>query len=231
MRYENIHHIEELHEKTRVFADRAEGGVRLVELLGKVELERPLVLAIPAGGVPVAIALADRLQAPLDVAVVSKITLPWNREAGYGAVAFDGSYRLNQNLVKQAGLSEEQVEIGIMTTRDKVERRLKLFRNQSQALRLAGRDVIVVDDGLASGFTLQVAVAALREAGAGRLHLAVPTGHTAAVQRLASEVEALYCANLRSGWSYSVAAAYCSWYDLTEDDAKLLLEEHCQPAS
>ncbi len=225
MRQENIYQIEELHEKTRIFADRAEGGVRLGELLGELELERPLVLAIPAGGVPVAIALADLLHASLDVAVVSKITLPWDSEAGYGAVAFDGSYQLNHSLIARAGLSAEQVETGIRATRTKVERRLMLFGRQSPLPQLSGRDLILVDDGLASGFTLQVAVAALRRAGAERLLVAVPTGHTAAAERLASEVEALYCANLRSGWSYSVAAAYRSWYDLSETEARLLLEQ------
>ncbi len=229
MRQENIHYLDKFHEKTGVFADRAAGGVRLAELLDNADLEQPLVLAIPAGGVPVAVALATRLRAPLDVAVVSKITLPWDSEAGYGAVAFDGSYRLNQALVQQAGLSEEQVEAGILATCNKVERRLLLFRRQTPLPQLAGRDVIVVDDGLASGFTLQVAVAALRRAGADRLQLAVPTGHTSAVQRLAAEVEALYCVNLRSGWSYSVAAAYRSWYEVTEVEAGQLLKQYCRP--
>jgi putative phosphoribosyl transferase len=229
MRPVQIHHMPSLQEKTGVFADRAEGGVRLAELLGKVNLTRPLVLAIPAGGVPVAANLADVLGAPLDIVVVSKITLPWNSEAGYGAVAFDGSCRLNQDLVLRAGLDEATVSAGISATLDKVKRRQRLFRRDSPLLQLAGRDVIVVDDGLASGYTLQVAVAALRRSGADRLLLAVPTAHTAAARQLAGEVEALYCANLRSGWSYSVAAAYRSWHDVTEAEAKLMLVQYCQP--
>jgi putative phosphoribosyl transferase len=229
MRPERIQHNPAFQDKTRVFADRAEGGARLAELLDKVDLAKPLVLAIPAGGVPVAAILAEALQAPLDIAVVSKITLPWNSEAGYGAVAFDGSCLINQDLVLRAGLDEATVEAGVNATRDKVERRQRLFRQQSPLPQLAGLDVIVVDDGLASGFTLQVAVAALRRSGADRLLLAVPTAHAAAARQLAGEVEALFCVNLRSGWSYSVAAAYRSWHDVTEAEAKLMLMHCGQP--
>jgi putative phosphoribosyl transferase len=227
---QQIHHNPNYHEQTGVFADRTEAGEQLADLLGRSKLTRPLVLAIPAGGVPVAASLANLLQAPLDVAVVSKITLPWNSEAGYGAVAFDGSCSLNHDLVRRAGLNEQVVEAGIQATREKVRRRQQLFRQDSPLPMLTGRDTIVVDDGLASGLTLQVAIIALRRAGADRLLLATPTAHEAAARKLARSVEALYCVNLRSGWSYSVAAAYRHWHDISEADAKLVLMQHRQPA-
>lgn len=220
-----IRHIPELREKTRVFADRVEGGERLAELFEHVELTQPLVLAVPAGGVPVAAALARLLEAPLDAVVVSKITLPWNSEAGYGAVAFDGSYRLNQELILAAGLDRATVDAGIRLTREKVARRQQLFRQQRPMPELAVRDVIVVDDGLASGFTMLAVVAALRRAGANQLLLAVPTAHDLAAHRLAGEVDAVYCANLRSGFSFSVAAAYRHWYDVSEAEAGAILQQ------
>ncbi|MCF6177946.1 MAG: hypothetical protein L3J63_00960 [Geopsychrobacter sp.] len=223
----NLRYIQALSEKTGVFADRNEAGVRLGELLLAEELKQPLILAIPAGGVPVAISLASLLKAPLEVAVVSKITLPWDSEAGYGAVAFDGSYLLNRDLIRRVRLSEEQVKSGIIATRAKVNRRLALFRQQALRQQLDDRDLILVDDGLASGFTLQAAVAALYRAGAARLSLAVPTAHAVAAQLLAVEVDRFYCANLRGGRSYSVAAAYRSWQDVAEDAAIELLQEFC----
>jgi len=225
-----VHHNPLFHEQTGIFADRAEAGKRLADLFDKAQLTRPLVLAIPAGGVPVAASLAKLLRAPLDVVVVSKITLPWNSEAGYGAVAFDGSVRLNHDLVRRAGLNDQVVEAGIKATLEKVRRRQQLFRQNYPMPDLSERDAIVVDDGLASGLTLQVAVAALRRAGAVRLLLAIPTAHEAAARQLARAVEALYCVNLRSGWSYSVAAAYRHWHDISETEAKLILMQHCQPA-
>jgi putative phosphoribosyl transferase len=93
-----------------------------------------MVLAIPAGGVPVGAEISRQLELPLDVAVVSKITLPWNTEAGYGAVAFDGTTRLNHDLVAGLGLGKDVVEKGIADTRAKVRRRVTLFRESGQGL-------------------------------------------------------------------------------------------------
>ena len=90
MECEKIYEIEKLRDRTGIFADRSEAGQVLSMLVGKLDLQHPLVLAIPAGGLPVAVPLAKALNCNLDIAVVSKITLPWNTEAGYGAVAFLG---------------------------------------------------------------------------------------------------------------------------------------------
>jgi len=214
-----------LNGRTGVFADRSAAGSVLAGMLLQIPMTSPMVLAIPAGGVPVAVPLAKALKAPLDVAVVSKVTFPWNSEAGYGAVAFDGSWQLNQALVSRSGLGEREVQQGLTATRAKVLRRVAAFRGQRPFPKLNDHTVIVVDDGLASGFTLLTAVAALRRAGADQLLLAVPTGHSDAVRRLAGHVEALYCANLRSGPSFAVADAYRSWQDVTEAEALLLMEQ------
>jgi len=219
-----IHELASLHDRTGVFADRADAGGVLADLLRPVPLARPLVLAIPAGGVPVAAPLAAALGADLGVAVVSKITFPWNSEAGYGAVAFDGSCRLNRDLVARAGLSEAEVAAGIATTRAKVERRVALFALWQPPAELAGRSLVLVDDGLASGFTLETAVAALHRAGADRLLVAVPTAHLEAASRLAAAVAGFYCANLRRGLSFAVAAAYRQWRDIPETEVLQLLE-------
>jgi putative phosphoribosyl transferase len=178
-----------------------------------------IVLAIPAGGVPVAAAMAERLHILLDVAVVSKITLPWNTEAGYGAVAFDGTMRLNEDLLPRLGLTDDQIQEGIKQTTQKVLRRVKRFRGDRPFPDLTKRQVILVDDGLASGFTMLVAVEALRNAGARHICVAVPTGHGSALPRMAQEVEALYCANIRGGFSFAVADAYEAWTDVAEEEA------------
>jgi predicted phosphoribosyltransferase len=212
----DIREIRMLHERTAVFLDRADGGEVLADLLAPLRTVQPLVLGIPAGGVPVAARVAQRLGCCLDVAVVSKVTVPWNPEAGYGAVAFDGTLRLNESLLACLGLSEEQVRLGIERTREKVRRRVELFRGDRPFPELAGRTVILVDDGLASGFTMQVAVEALREAGANRIVVAVPTGHLEAVAKLAEHADQVCCANIRSGWSFAVAAAYRHWRDVSE---------------
>jgi predicted phosphoribosyltransferase len=221
---EKIREIKGLRDEVRVFADREAAGQALVRLLAEWRAAGPLVLAVPAGGVPVAAPLAAALGAPLDVAVVSKITLPWNTEAGYGAVAFDGTVRLNDSLLPSLGLSAAEIDRGIEKTRQKVRRRLALFRGERPFPELQGRPVILVDDGLASGLTLQAAVAALHGRGAERLIVAVPTGHARAVERMAAEVEAVCCANVRAGWSFAVADAYERWADVSEEEAVAILK-------
>jgi predicted phosphoribosyltransferase len=176
------------------------------------------VLGIAAGGVPVAAELARRLGLSTDVAVVSKITLPWSSEAGYGAVAFDGSVKLNESLVESLGLTQTIIEAGVVRTREKVERRLRALRGGTSYGDLRRATVVVVDDGLASGFTMLAAVDALAHIGAGTVIVAVPTASESAVGRVATEVSALYCANLRSGRVFAVADAYRRWEDVDEEE-------------
>jgi len=215
----------DLRERTHVFRDRAHAGAVLAEMLAPLFERRPCcaVLAIPAGGVPVAAEIAARLAVPLDVAVVSKVTLPWNAEVGYGAVAFDGSVLLNERLVYQMGLSETQVEEGVARTREKVARRAAQLRRGRGYEGISGSDVILVDDGLASGFTMRAALTALRAAGAATITVAVPTAQESAAAVIAAMADTLYCANLRSGSRYAVADAYRSWRDVGEDEAVEML--------
>ena len=222
---EKVFDLPELRGKTAVFRDRAEAGRILASMLAAYRGTDAVVFAIPAGGVPVGAVLARELGLPLEVAVVSKITLPWNTEAGYGAVAFDGTVRLNEELVSYYGLTKEEIEEGTAKTAQKVARRVQAFRGGRPLPELKGRPVILVDDGLASGFTMLTAVAAMRKAGADKVIIAVPTGHFGAIERVAPCVEAVYCANIRSGWRFAVADAYEEWSDVSEEEVKRILAD------
>jgi predicted phosphoribosyltransferase len=219
-----VHERAELRDRVQVFRDRGHAGEVVAEMTGELCGSETTVLAVPAGGLPVAAAVAGSLELPLDVAVVSKITLPWNTEVGYGAVAFDGTTRLNEALVADLGLAEEVVRRGIEETRAKVARRVAELRGEQPAPDLSGRCAVVVDDGLASGFTMATAIEALRRCGASRLLVAVPTGSLRAVERLAPEVDDLYCANVRGGYRFAVADAYEAWQDVGEDEARAIFE-------
>ena len=212
-----------LRDRTSVFRDRAAAGNVLAGMLDGYRETNALVMGIPAGGIAVAVETARGLGLPLDVAVVSKITLPWNTEAGYGAVAFDGTVLLNEELLFRFHLSSLEIESGIGRTKDKVARRVKLFRGNHAMADFKG-PVVLIDDGLASGFTLRVAVKALRRAGASEIVVAVPTAHLESAKGL-SEVDAIYCANLRGGSSFAVADAYEEWSDLAESEAVKLFRE------
>jgi predicted phosphoribosyltransferase len=227
----NIIERSDLRERSHVFLNRAHAGGVLAEMLDQYRQSDAMVLAIPAGGVPVGAVIAQRLKIPLEVAVVSKITLPWNTEAGYGAVAFDETVRLNEDLVARLGLTEEQIQEGVGQTAQKVHRRVKSFRGDRPLPDLAKHRAILVDDGLASGFTMLVAIEALRKSGARSICIAVPTGHWKALQRMAQEAEAVYCANIRSGFSFAVADAYEQWIDVAEEEAVAIYKRTSSPVS
>jgi len=221
----NIIDLLELREQTHVFQDRTHAGQILAKMLAADDKQAGIILAIPAGGVPIGVVMAEKSGLDFDVAVVSKITLPWNTEAGYGVVAFDGTVKLNKDMVRRVNLTAEDVKKEIEKTTAKVARRVTKLRGGQPFPDLGNRSAILVDDGLASGFTMRVAVAALRSAGARRIVVAGPTGPRRSAEMIARDVEALYCANIRGGLSYAVASAYQHWSDVAEEYVVKILEQ------
>jgi predicted phosphoribosyltransferase len=169
--------------------------------------------------------MAEQLHLPLNVLVVSKITLPWNTEAGYGAVAADGSYQINEPLAAQLGLDAATIEDGIDKTKTRVSERAQTIHKITGENELKGRSVILVDDGLASGFTLRVAIKSARNQKAKQIIVAVPTGYSTSVIAVADQCDHLYCANVREGMRYAVAEAYESWYDVDEQEVITTLKQ------
>ncbi len=220
---ENVVELPQLREKTRVFSDRFHAGDILSDMLQSVADSNGLLLGIPAGGIPVACRIQKKIGLDMDLAIVSKITLPWNTEAGYGAVAFDGTVRLNQRMLAHVGLTKEQIRQGTQKTLQKINRRMILLRGEKPFPELNQRSVILVDDGLASGFTMLVAIESIKKLGASSIAVAVPTGHLESVRKIAENVDLVLCPNIRSGMSYAVADAYQRWSDVTEDELIELL--------
>lgn len=221
--FQNVYYLEHLKEKIRVFQDREDAGKILSEMLSGFIDSSAMVLGIPAGGVPVAWAISDSLGMEFDVVVVSKITLPWNREAGYGAVAFNGTTGLNEPLIKRIGLSRELVNEGIKNTSQKVKHRLQMLRGNKPFPDLHHKTVILVDDGLASGFTMLVALESLSKLDTKQIIVAVPTGHLESIKKIADRTEAVLCPNIRSGRNFAVADAYKYWSDVSGHELMNLL--------
>ena len=220
--------IPDLRDRLRIFRSREQAGRVVAGMLESFRGTNAQVLGIPSGGIPVAVAIAEELKLPLEAAVVSKITLPWNTEAGYGAVAFDGTVRLNEDLLPHLRLTEQQMAEGLEKTREKVARRVRKFRGDRSWPDLGGRTAVLVDDGLASGFTMLVAVEAVRGLKAEKIMIAVPTGSADRLKKVAREVDVLYCANIREGWGFAVAEAYQRWFDLEEEEAVRMVREYQQ---
>jgi predicted phosphoribosyltransferase len=181
------------------------------------------LLAIPAGGVPVAAVIARELGLALDAAVVSKITPSWNTEVGYGAVAFDGRVRVDDTRRRRLHVPEEDVARDTARARERVRRRVALLRPGGGPLVAAEDTAVLVDDGLASGVTMETAIEAVRDAGAGRVVVAVPTGAASTVERMAALADEVHCANVRTGASFAVADAYERWTDEDDDGVRAIL--------
>jgi predicted phosphoribosyltransferase len=219
--------VEELAYRDRVlvFKDRLHAGQLLADKLRPFLADRDaLLLAVPAGGVAVGCAVAQKLKIPLDVAIVRKIQIPWNTEAGFGAVTWDGRVLLNEPLVAQLGLSAKAVEEGISQTREIVRQRVQKFRANRPFPVLNGRTVILADDGLASGFTMLAAVESIRTRQPEKIVVAVPTASAGAIQLLAPRVDELVCLNIRRGLIFAVADAYEKWHDLSDNEVLDLLK-------
>jgi len=217
--------IEEMRNRTGVFVDRTHAGDTLAEMMSGAIPPETLVLGIASGGVAVGEPIARRLALTLHVAVVNKITPPWNTEWGFGAVAYDGSVVIDESSQASAGL--DRVELGLCTerAREKVNRRLELLAGYVPPADLTSREVIVVDDGLATGVTMRGAIEAVARGGAERITVAVPTAHSASIDQLIARrnVAEIYCPNIRGGYSYAVAAAYKRWTNMTDAEVAEIL--------
>jgi putative phosphoribosyl transferase len=174
-----------------IFADRAEAGALLAERLAQMDLVSPLVLALPRGGVPVAAEIARRLRAPLDVALVRKLGSPDEAELAIGAVAEGDPPEivLNAALVAELGLSEEFIQAQAAREVANIDQRRRDYARARPAIAFSGRTVIVVDDGVATGMTMQAALRSIRRRSPARLIAAAPVASRQAVAMLGAEAD------------------------------------------
>ena len=214
-----------LRNRKHVFRDRVHAGHLLAVKLKQYEGEGCVVLAIPSGGVPVGRVVADELGSIFDVIVVRKIQIPWDPEAGFGAVTWDGNIMLNESLVHRLELTREKIEYCISVTKDEIARRLKRFRGDKPFPDLTGKTVILVDDGLASGFTMLAAVESVVKLDPKRIVVAVPTASKIALNLITSSVDEVVCLNLRYERVFAVADAYIEWHDLQDDEVQTYLKK------
>ncbi len=177
-----------------MFADRRAAGRALGTLLRERGVGNDaLVLGLPRGGVPVASEVAAALGAPLDVLLVRKLGVPGHEELAMGAIAGGGVRVVNRDVVERLALDEDTLDAVERSERDELTRRERAYRAGRGALDVSGREVVVVDDGLATGSTMRAAVQALRAMGAARIVVAVPVGAAQTCAALGEEAEAVVC--------------------------------------
>lgn len=198
-----------------LFRNRADAGAQLSVALQAYAGREPLVLGIPRGGVPVAYEVAKRLHGELDVIVARKLGAPSQPELAIGAVASDGTRYVNTRLQRVARVSPEALERLTEIESAEAKRREERFRVGLPALAPAGRIVIVVDDGLATGATMRAAVRSLRARGAEHTVIAVPVGSIHACESLGREVDVLVCPHRPE--PFNAVGQYYENFDQTSD--------------
>ena len=212
-----------------LFEDRADAGRRLAARLGAYADERPVVFALPRGGVPVGAEVSRSLGAPLEVIVARKLGAPGQPEFGIGAVAPGGVRVLNERVVRALGIPEDYLDWVSNRESEEADRRLKLFRGDRPYLELGTRTVILVDDGLATGVTARAALLALKRLNPRRLVLAVPVCAPQTAELLRPETDDLICLLMPEDLE-AVGLWYRNFEQVPDEEVVRLLEEAQRPA-
>ncbi|WP_028851311.1 phosphoribosyltransferase [Thermocrispum municipale] len=206
------------------FRDRVSAGRQLGMELTKYGWTAPVVLALPRGGVPVAAGVAAELQAPLDVVVARKIGAPAQPELAVGAVTADGAVFYDDRTLAALGLSRRDLARRTEATIAEARRKQERYRSSAR-VPVRGRDVLIVDDGLATGLTALAAVHAVLHQRPLSVSLAVPVGSSAAIRRLEAAADAVYCLR-RPPHFRAVGEWYHDFTQVTDDEVDELLEAY-----
>ena len=206
------------------FRNRIDAGQQLADRLETAGLANPIVLGLPRGGIPVAWVVAKRLGAPLDAFVSRKVGAPGHEELGIGAVAEGTDEVVWAAGIRQLGLSERQLDELADLTRADVRRRVLTYRGTRELPPLIDEDVIVVDDGLATGVTAEAALRAVRRQQPQRLVLGVPVGARETVERLADIADAVVCVATPEPF-FAVGEWYDDFRQTTYEEVRKLLSQ------
>jgi len=208
-----------------MFTDRSQAGRILASSLSQYKQRQDVViLALPRGGIPVAYEIGKELEVPVDVFVVRKLGVPGQEELAMGAIATGDVRIINYDVVNQFGINQETIDRVTDQERQELRRREQLYRGDRRPLALAGKSIILVDDGIATGSTMRAAITALRQLGPARLIVAVPVAAAETYHEIAAEVDEIVCHETPDAFS-----AISEWYErfeqTTDDNVRDLLSK------
>lgn len=204
-------------EQINRFKNRTEAGKELVETLQKHKdlIDNSMILAIPRGGVPVAYEVAIRLNIPFSLIITKKLSSPQNPEVAIGAIAPDGTYKINQRVYSLMNISDEEFQNIKEDALSKVHRRMDKYRDRKE-LSIKGKKVIIIDDGIATGFTSLIAAKYAQEQGAEKVILAIPVALSSSLHKVKEEFDQVIA--IISEGSYAIGAYYDDFHQNTDEE-------------
>jgi predicted phosphoribosyltransferase len=209
----------------RVFEDRRAAGRALVPALQQCDLDDPIILGLPRGGVPLAYEVAIALRAPLDTMVVRKLGVPSQPELAFGAIASGGVRVINDDVLKSVfGLDDDTIEQVADREMQELQRRERAYRLDRPFPEFTGKDIVLVDDGLATGATMRAAVEAAKTASPSSVVVAVPVGSASAVARVAAVADRVICLESPASF-YAVGQFYSDFRQTSDDEVRDLLHK------
>ncbi|MCG3220916.1 MAG: phosphoribosyltransferase [Candidatus Heimdallarchaeota archaeon] len=213
---------ESLRNKYHIFNSRKEAGNQLISFLEKESMD--MLLAIPNGGIPVAEPLFHHFQ-PLEfnLLLIRKVHVPWTQEAGMGAVTPDGRVFFNQEIINTYNIDEEAVERKVKEALVAIEERKRFYELSDYDVK--DKVILIIDDGVASGFSMIAGATWLREMEAKKIIIAVPTAPLDSLKQIEDLADKIICLNVRTRYPFAVADAYKNWYDVSSNEAKNVLKE------
>jgi len=211
-----------------IFLNRVDAGRRLARKLGTYAGRKDIfVLGIPRGGVPVAFQVAAELGAQLDVFVVRKLGVPARQELAFGAIATGGIRVFDAEIVEEAGISDLEIELIAAKEKKELDRRERVYRGERPPLILAGKTVILVDDGIATGASTLAAIVALRQFKPASIVLAVPIAPASTCRQLRPEIDDLICLHTPETF-YAIGEFYEDFSQVSDEEVTTLLQRNVE---
>ncbi len=215
------------------YKDRTHAGSILAQKLSGLDKHKCVVLALPNGGIPVGLKIAEENGFDFDLLFVSKITPSFNSEIGYGAVSESGEITLNSEFIKHFSINEKTIDRDTDKTRGKINNRMQIYLKGRTRVSLKGKIAIIADDGIASGYTIRSAIKTARIKGADKILIAVPTCPGSKFDDFkkieqnehVESIEKIICPDVRYIRNFAVADAYENWCDISDNQALNLLNE------
>ena len=207
-----------------MFVDRKDAGEKLSIALKKFKDENPIVLAIPRGGIVTAYETIKKLGFQWDLIIPRKIGLPHNKEVAIGAVSLDGTYILNEEYIDMLNISQEYIKKEVFEQIEEMKRRLNKYKGNENFPNVKNKTVLIIDDGIATGFTIQAAIKSIKKHNAKKIILAVPVGPQDTISLLEKIVDEVICLHIPYEF-YAVGSYYKRFEQTTDEEVINIVHE------